>query len=270
MHFAHMAVDPRPPVGPVAINILGLQPGVTVLVTETVSADGRVTVTITLPPSNTTVQQSASGVVTDVEDDAFEMAASGGADLRLHMAAGQLSNLDLQPCQTVEVTYHQDAGLLIADDVQVTGTSSSGDCTATSDATGPITEIYGSTITIGGSAGPMTFGVASSDLIDGFRTGDVVDVTYVQNGDGTLTATDVEYVELNASGTVTAVTPQSVTITDSATGASETFVADPSLGLQLCTRAFDGIHVGDQIDVTYHQSAAGLVADSVDDPGAGS
>jgi hypothetical protein len=270
MHFAFMAVDQRPPAGPVAINILGLQPGVTVLITETVAPDGSVTVTITLPPSNVTVQQTDSGVVTDVEDDAFELTTTAGAELRLHMATQQLSNLDLQSCDTVNVTYHQDAGLLIADDVQVTGTSSSGDCTPTSDATGTITQVSPTGVTINTDSGPMTFAVDSSDLTDGFQNGDVVDITYVQNSDGSLTATDVEYVEQDASGTVTAVSAQSVTITDSSTGASETFIADPSSGLELCTYAFDGVHVGDQIDVTYHQSAAGLVADSVDDPGAGS
>lgn len=269
MHFAFMAPDMQPPNAPVAINILGLQPGITVLITETVSPAGAVTVTITLPPSNVTVQQNDAGVITDVEDSDFKMTAAAGAELRLFMAADQLSNLNLQPCDTVEVRYHQDAGLLIADDVQVTGASTAGDCTPTSDATGPITQVSTTSIAIAGDGGPMTFAVDSAELTGGFQIGDVVDVTYVHNSDGSLSATDVEYVEQDASGVVTAVSSQSVTITDSSSGSSETFVAD-SNGLQLCTYAFDGVHVGDQIDVTYHQSAAGLVADSVDDPGAGS
>jgi len=43
---------------------------------------------------------------------------------------------------------------------------------------------------------------------------------------------------------------------------SETFVADPSQGM------FDGISVGDGVDVIYHQSAGQMVADVVDGSGA--
>jgi hypothetical protein len=254
----------------VVINIVGLQPGVTVLITETIAPDGTVTITITLPPASVDMPQSTSGVVTDVEDDVFEVTTGDGADLRLHMAADLLSNIGLQTCDTVDVTYHQDAGMLIADRAQVTGASSSGDCAPTYDATGPITQVSGSSITIAADQGPMTFSVSDSDITDGFQNGDVVDVTYTQNSDGSLSATDVEYVEQDASGTVTSVSSNSLTLTDSSTGQPATFIADPNNGLQLCTYAFDGVHVGDQVDVTYHQTAAGLVADSVDDQPASS
>jgi hypothetical protein len=49
----------------------------------------------------------------------------------------------------------------------------------------------------------------------------------------------------------------SLTITNN--GQSETFTADPSVGL------FDGIALRDQVDVNYHQSNSQLVVDSVDD-----
>jgi hypothetical protein len=251
--------------GPVAINIIGLQPGVTVLITETVAPDGSVTVTITLPPSTVSSQENASGVVTDVEDDAFEITTSDGTDLRLHMDQTTLSNLSLQTCATVSLTYHQDTGMLIADSVQVTGASTDGDCAPTYDASGAITQVSGTGISINADQGPMSFSVNSSDMTDGFQLGDVVDVTYTQNGDGTTSATNIQYVEQDANGTVTAVSSKSVTITDSGSGQPETFTADPSQGLQLSTYAFDGVHVGDQIDVTYHQTASGLVADCVDD-----
>jgi hypothetical protein len=84
-------------------------------------------------------------------------------------------------------------------------------------------------------------------------------VSYTQNSDGTLAASDVEYVEQDATGTVTDVSSASVTITSSDTNQSETFTADPSQGV------FDAVAVGDQIDVTYHQSSSLLVADTVDD-----
>jgi hypothetical protein len=51
----------------------------------------------------------------------------------------------------------------------------------------------------------------------------------------------------------------SLTITDDNTGQPVMFTADPGAGV------FDGVAVGDQVDVNYHQSASGPVADSVDD-----
>jgi hypothetical protein len=263
-HSVHRASDPQV-TGPIAINIVGLQPGVTVLITETVNPDGSVSITITLPPPSVAGQENASGVVTNVENDTFEITTGAGADLRLHMAQDALSNLNLQTCNTVNVTYHQDAGMLIADTVNVTGASTNGDCAPTYDVTGSITQVSGTGISLHTDHGPMSFAVSSSDTTDGFQTGDVVDVTYTQNSDGTMNATDVQYVETDASGTVTAVSSKSVTITDSNTGQPDTFTADPSRGLQLSTYAFDGVHVGDQIDVSYHQTASGLVADCVDD-----
>lgn len=269
-HGLRAASDSVSVPGPVAINIIGLQPGVTVLITETIAPDGTVMITITLPPLSANVPQSASGVVTDVEDDVFELTTGDGADLRLHMSADQLSNLNLETCDSVNVTYHQDAGMLIADGAQVTGASSSGDCAPTYDASGPITAVSGTSITITADQGSMTFAVSDPSVTDGFQNGDVVDVTYTQNGDGSLNATDVEYVEQDATGPVTSVSSNSLTITDSNTGQPDTFIADPNNGLELCTYAFDGVHAGDQVDVTYHQTAAGLVADSVDDQPAGS
>jgi hypothetical protein len=254
--------------GNVSINILGLQPGVTVLVTETTDSAGKITITITLPsPSQTTAQQQASGVVTEVDDDAFEIELADGSDLRLHMGSDALSSLSLSTCNTVDVAYHQDAGLLLADGVQVTGNSTTGDCTPTESATGTITQVSDQGLTISTDQGPLTFS-ADSDVTDGFQSGDVVDVTYVQNQDGSLTATDVEYVEQDASGTVTAVSGTSMTITDSDSGQPETFVTGPN-GVEVDGPSFQGVSFGDQVDVTYHQSAGQLVADSVCDGGPG-
>ena len=99
----------------------------------------------------------------------------------------------------------------------------------------------------------------SSALTDGFAVGDVVDVSYAQNTDGSLTADDVEYAEQDASGQVTAVSSAGITVAGQGGGAPLTIAADPAQGL------FDGILAGDEVDVTYHQSANGPVADSVDD-----
>ena len=64
-----------------------------------------------------------------------------------------------------------------------------------------------------------------------------------QQGSG-LDASDVEYVEQDATGTVTAASDGSLTITDDSTGHAVTFAAEPDSG------TFDGVGVGDSVDVT--------------------
>jgi hypothetical protein len=208
--------------------------------------------------------------VGDVGDDDFEMTTGDGIDLRFHMPADQLSNLNLESCDTVSVTYHQDAGFLIADQAQITGASTSGACAPTYDASGSITQVSDTGLTIQSDQGSISFAVSDPGITDGFLDGDVVDVTYTKNSDGSLNATDVQYVESEAGGTVTAVSSSSVTITDSSSGQSETLVADPNNGLEMTTYAFDGIKVGDELDVNYHQSGTSLIADCVSDQPAGS
>jgi hypothetical protein len=262
-HHAARAADVQVTAGGVTINILGLQPGVTVLVTETVDDQGNVTITITIPPTPAvTGEQSASGVVGQVDTDAFDLLTGDGSLLRLHMAADQLAAANLQTCDTANVTYHQDGELLIADTVQTTGTSTLGDCApdqAPQDVIGTITQVDGNGLTIAdGNGGSETFSVDDPSITDGFVVGDVVDVTYSQLSDGSLDASDVEYVEQDASGVVTSVSDGNLTITDDQ-GNSDTFSADPASGM------FDGVALGDYVDVTYHTSAGGNVADSVDD-----
>jgi hypothetical protein len=242
----------------ITINIQGLQPGVTILITESVDSDGNVTITITLPPP--AGEQSASGVVGSVETDAFGVQEPDGSALRLHMAPDALAALNLQSCNTVDVAYHQHAGLLIADKVVVTGTSASGDCTPTEDARGTITTVSATNLTIKTDDGSPTFAVGTLD-VSGFKPGDVVDVTYTKADDGTLNATDVEYVEETASGTATDVSASKLTLTGDDGGQSQTFVAGK--GMQVQTDAFDGVHKGDHVSVGYHVSGGALVADCV-------
>jgi Domain of unknown function (DUF5666) len=248
----------------VTVNIQGLEPGVEVLITESVDQHGNVTITISLPSHSDGFggRQTASGVVTEVDTDAFMVQTEDGSELRLHMAAGRLDNLGLQVCDAVDVVYHQDAGMLIADRVDDNGASSAGDCSDPGmlDEVGAITQVSGDSITVDTQdQGSMTFSVDDPSITDGFQVGDVVDVSYTDNGDGTYSAGDVEYEEQDATGTVTAVSDGSITITADASGQPETFTADPSDGM------FDGIAVGDQVDVNYHQSGSQLVIDGVDD-----
>ena len=128
---------------------------------------------------------------------------------------------------------------------------------------GTITQLSDTSVTVNVSGRSMTFSCdPDDDLTDGFAPGDLVDVTYDSSG-GSLSASDVEYVEADATGTVTAVDNTSLTLTDSDTGQTETIVADPAEDM------FDGVSVGDGVVVTYHQSAGQLIADVVDDETAG-
>ena len=131
------------------------------------------------------------------------------------------------------------------------------------DAVGTITQFSQTSVTINAGGRTMTFSCdPEDDLTDGFAVGDLVDVTYDSSG-GSFQASDVEYVEADATGTVTAVDTSSLTLTNSDTGQTQTIVADADEDM------FDGVTVGDGVVVTYHQSAGQLIADVVDDETAG-
>lgn len=164
--------------------------------------------------------------------------------------------------ETVDARRHWTVTITLPPAATSSGTVGSGDDPSADDqvAEGTIAQVSGTGLAISTGSGSLSFSVdPSSGLTDGFAVGDVVDVTYAQNADGSLSADDVEYAEQDVSGAVTAVSDGSVTVADESGGPSQTIAADPAQGL------FTGVLVGDQVDVTYHQSAAGPVADSVDD-----
>lgn len=131
------------------------------------------------------------------------------------------------------------------------------------DAIGTITQLSLTSVTINAGGRSMTFSCdPQDDLTDGFAVGDLVDVTY-DSGGNSLQASDVEYVENDATGTVTAVDSTSLTLTNSDTGQTQTIFADPTEDM------FNGVSVGDGVVVTFHQSAGQLIADVVDDETAG-
>ncbi len=258
--------------GNVVVDLLGLQPGALIVITETTDASGTVTITIKLPPpppaSAPPAPLTVSGVITNVDSGDFTVEASDGSDYDLYMSADMLSQLNLQSCDTVTVTYHQDAGILIADSVTNTGTSTTGDCAPTYNVTGTISQVSSTSLTMSGDGGPVSFSVdPSSGVTAGFQVGDLVDVTYTTNSDGSFSATNVAFVEESASGVVTAVTATTLTVIDDNSGQPETFIADPSQGVQINADAFTGIPAGDDVSLCYHVSAGQLIADSVTDNG---
>ncbi len=189
---------------PVTIQVQGLTPGETVLISETVDARGHWTITLTLPST------PAAGAGTTSGDGSGVGTGDDPGDDQL--------------------------------------------------AEGAITQVSETGLAVSTASGTLRFAVdPTAGLTDGFLVGDVVDVSYYQSSDGSLNADDIEYVEQDASGVVSAVSAAGLTLTDEDTGQPDTFTGDPDLGL------FDGVNPGDQVDVTYHQSAAGDVADAVDD-----
>jgi hypothetical protein len=265
-HRKHAAADLTLSVGNVSVNVFGLQPGVMVLVTVEPDESGGTTISITLPPPSlpgVTSQLESSGVVSDVSSDSFTVQTGDGSSLRLHMAQDALAALGLKECDIVDVAFHQDAGMLIADKAQATGTSTTDDCAPghpsgedSKDAVGTITSIGPDSLTIATQdQGALTFATPVG-LADGYKVGDVVDVTYTLNGDK-LKAREISFVQNNAEGKVVAVTDDSVTVIDSVTGKRVTYAADPDQGL------FDGVALRDHIHITYHHSGQRLVADAV-------
>ena len=261
-------------------------PGTTVLVTETFGPGGVLSITLTIASGESIGSGSGSssgsgagdltvnGVVSDIENDNFAIVTGNGTVMRFQMNATELANENMNPCDVVDVSYHEGtAGGLVADAVDDDASSDAGSCDAdgtyypTEDETGPITAISATSITIDTSdQGSMSFPVnETQQLTSGFLLGDVVDVTYEPVPDGTNYVTDIEYVENDSAGVVTALNAGSLTITDDATGQPDVFAADPSLGM------FEGVALGDQVDVTWHEASNNVeVADNVQDMGSAS
>jgi hypothetical protein len=206
-----------------------------------------------------------------------QVVRAGGATARLRLADGNPFTLSgavtvrirgLTPGATVLIRETRDARrhwavtITLPPSATSGGTVASGADPAADDqvAEGTIAQVSAGGLSITTAGGPLSFSVdRTSGLTDGFDTGDLVDVAYAQDADGSLSADDVEYVEQDLAGTVTAVSDTSITVAAGNGGPSATVAADPDEGL------LSGVAVGDQVDVTYHQSASGSVADALDD-----
>jgi hypothetical protein len=189
--------------------------------------------------------------------------ASGSASAPTVTIAGLAPGETVLISETVNARGHWTITITLPSTTTTAGGQGDGTGDDSSDdqiAEGAITQVADTEVSINTGSQQLSFSAdPDDDLTDGFLVGDLVDVTYYQNDDGSLSADDVEYVEQDAVGAVSAVNEGSITLTDQDTGLADTFTADPEMGL------FDGVNPGDQVDVTYHQSAAGDVADAIDD-----
>jgi hypothetical protein len=248
VYYSSVRVAPRAPERPLlahvaramalagaAFELRALEPGVTILVSATKAG-----VSVALPGPGAPEQQ-ATGVVRDVQPDGFVLQLGDQTRLRLH-ASGAIR---LRGCARLSVAYHQDVALLVADRVTRAGGVRARGCVERS-ATGTITAVSASSLTIATAAGrSLTFAVSGATA-DGFAVGDAVDVSYVRGR-----AIEVAYVERLARGTVTRAGGGAVTVLDGATGRA----------LQFATSA--GAAVGEHVVVVYHRSLSLAVADAV-------
>jgi len=256
-----------------------LTDGSDVLVTETLGSDPQTTLTVThlgarsTPPEHVgsspspPSQVQAVGTIVEIDPTSFVLQPAGGAELRFDITPAQLWDLQMVLCNVASVLYTPGDMTVTSDDVTfANNNSTSGQCAdpgppsedGADDAIGPITQLTLSSVTVSTENGLMRF-AATIDLTNNFLVGDTVDVSYAQGSGGTLSATDIEYDDYDAIGVVTAVSAGSVTITDSSTGQSRTFTDDPS------NDTFEGISVGDDIDVSYYDSNGHIVVDYVTD-----
>jgi len=174
----------------VQINVEGLNPGQVVLITETVDGAGNVTITIKLMPNADPNgdDQDVTGTITALGADSITIQTDGGQSMTFQSDPVLLE--DYSVGDQVDVSYYTDAdGSLVADDVEPLDDGSGADDL---DAIGTVTAIDASSVTVQvDGSGAMTFS-ADADLLDGVSVGDVVDVTYFQDTDGTLVADDIE------------------------------------------------------------------------------
>jgi hypothetical protein len=253
-----------------------VEPGLVVLVTATIGNDGTSVSIKPAPASSAGVsgERRVSGVVTAVGSSSLTIRTSAG-EVSLQMSAAKLAAAGVQTCDVVAVKFHQHGSALVADGVSETGTSSTGSCSGQAgtsgsggsgdtsgdgpDAIGNITTISASGLTIDvPGQGSMSFVVDDPSITEGYLVGDQVDVTFTQDSDGKLDASDVEYVENDSVGTVVTVTPTSLTI-NAPSGEPSSFTDNSGDDL------FEGINPHDTVDVSYHLSNGQPVVDEVVD-----
>lgn len=270
----------------ITLNINGLQPGETVLVTESTDVSGNVTITITLPSAGGGggSELTASGLVNNVNSDTFDIITADNSDLNFHMAAATLASVGMSSCDTVVVTYHVDAQMMIADSVVDSGPPSTGACSdqgngggdngnggsdngGGNDWIGTVTAISATGITVdaGANRGLQTFVVNDPSVTLGFYVGDAVDVSYEQDG-SQFVADSISYNDTPTSGVVTAIASYSnsydtITMTDDYSLQSETFY------IPVDVLEGQGVQIGDDVSVYYFQAARGFTIDCVQDNG---
>jgi len=193
-----------------AVDLGSLRTGQAVLVTIASAGRGNVVLALRLLPSGTPIgggaggsgsaggrpgagvtELHASGVVTDDEGEGyFAIDPGSGDELGFDDPQRLFEGADAAWCDVVEVTYHEDSDAIVADGVQVTGQSTTGDCAddTTDEVDGTVSAIAGdrSSLTVEPDDGSdaTTIAVDDASLLDGIEVGDDVAVTLGADGVG--------------------------------------------------------------------------------------
>jgi hypothetical protein len=220
----------------------------------------------------------ASGVVTDIGSDSITLQLPDGSTLSPTLPAASIAylsnNVDLSDCETLTVDYSTGAAGPVLDAFAPTGIStdpiseSLGDTCADEsddaiDVVGTITALSSTSLTLAipGQASQSYSVDPALDLPDSNEVGDVVDVTYTQNPDSSLSASNVAYVEEYTTGTVLSVDSDAGTlsIADAITGQTDNFQdGDASLS---------GLTPGEDVGVDYYVTGGQPQADDVESLG---
>jgi len=190
----------------VTIDFQGLDAGQTLLITIATDEQGNVAITIKVLHGATDIgdgELHASGVVSDDEGDGwFAIDPGSGDELGFEDPQRVFDDADAGWCDVVEVDYHKAGSRLIADALQVTGSSDEGDCAEdwSDEVDGTVSALAddGSSLTVAPDDGSAaaTFQIDDATLLDGIEVGD--DVAVMLDGDGSVI--DVELLDLSDDG----------------------------------------------------------------------
>lgn len=175
----------------VSISFEGLQPGQVVLITMVTDGGGNVSITIKLVPSGDPTggeDEDVTGTITAIGTGSVTIESDDTGDEMTFVADQDLID-GFQVGDDVDVTYFTDGdGSLVADDVELVDGSDGSDF----DVVGTVTQVRGDGLTVQvDGEGAMSFG-ADPDLLSGINVGDLVDVTYYEDVDGSMVADDIE------------------------------------------------------------------------------
>jgi uncharacterized membrane protein YgcG len=178
----------------VNISLEGLDKGQVVLITMVTQDNGDISITIKLVSGDDPTDgedQDASGTVTAIDDQSITI-DTGDQEMTFEADSDLLG--DFQVGDEVDVTYYEDGGSLVADDIEFV------DGEEDDTVVGTVTQVRGDGLTVQvDGQGAMSF-AADPDLLEGVTVGEQVTVAYYQDDDGTLVADDVEAADDSGSG----------------------------------------------------------------------
>jgi hypothetical protein len=216
------------------------------------------------------------GIVVRMDSDHIVLQLTNGSSLTAQLPAAGLGYLsdsnDLGPCEVIDFDYHQGPQGPVIDSFMPTGMSTSASISVPAnqdtcadenggsvDAVGTISQLSASSVTISvPGAGPLTIPLDPGQALNyGNSVGDIVDVTFSQNPNGSLSGSSIAPTEEYTTGTVTAVNSNTLAIKDAITGQTDTFAPNDA--------TFGPVSRGDVVAVAYYVASGQLEADNVSD-----